>query len=70
MGKDISCKHESKEKSSSYIIAHKVNFKTKKITGDRGEYYLMMKVQVYQEDKALLNGYIQNNRAKSIWSET
>ena len=46
------------------MISHKVDFKAKKITTDTKAHYIMIKESIYQEDIAVLNKYIPNQRAE------
>lgn len=32
------------------IIAHKVEFRSKKVTGDEKEYYIMITISIHQEE--------------------
>lgn len=45
------------------LTSNKVDFKAKKITGNKETHYIMIKGSIYQENTMILSMYTPNNRA-------
>ena len=61
MGKDPACSRQ-KAAEVAILTSHKINFRAKKIIGDKTGHYIMIKGSTHQEDKTILNGQAPNNR--------
>ena len=49
-------------KEAEVIINNKVNFKAKSITRNKEYYFILIKQEIYQEDKTNLNTYALNHK--------
>ena len=58
MEKDISCKHQGGKAGVAVIVSDKIDFKTKKVTGDKEGHYIMIKCSIQQEDITIINIYM------------
>ena len=60
MEKDIPCKWKPKESWSSKSHISQNNFKTKTITRDKEEHYIMIKGSIQEENITIVNIYAPN----------
>ena len=60
MEKDIPCKWKSKKAGVAILLSDKIDFKTKTITRDKGEHYIMIKGSIQEEDMTIVNIYAPN----------
>ena len=63
MEKDISRKQQRDKAGVAILVSDKIDFKTKKLTRDKEEHYIMIKGSVQQEDITIINIYAPKTRA-------
>ena len=52
--------NREKKAGVEVLVSDKIDFKTKKVTSDKEEYYIMTKESVEQEDITIINKYAPN----------
>ena len=63
MEKDIHANNREKKAGMAVLVLDRIDFKTKKVTRDNEEHYIMIKGSVQQEDITIINIYAPNTGA-------
>lgn len=62
MGKDIQHKWKTKENREAICVSNNIDFKSKIVTRDKEDHYIMIKRSIHQEDKTIVNTKTLNIR--------
>ena len=57
---DSRCKWSQKKAEVAILISNKIDFKPKRLTGDKNGQYLTIKWTIHQEDITVINMYVPN----------
>ena len=59
-----------KKAGAAVLVSDKIDFKTKKVTRDKEEHYIMIKGSVQEEDITIINIYVPNTGAPTCETNT